>query len=102
MKIHAPFEKLCEIAEDMKMKMPIQENDLDIKPWLERKLPSLYRLIKRNDPFVVRNATVKEERNFFVDTFDKARLKEFVGYSNENEFFSPAERSRFAFYYVHI
>ena len=97
MKIHAPFEELCDIAEDMKMKMPIQENDVVIKTWLEKTVPSVDKLIKNSDPFVVKNATVKEEPNFFVATFDKARLREFIGSSNKDEFFSPAERSRLVF-----
>ena len=79
------------------MKMPIQENDVVIKTWTEKNFPSLDKLMKESDPFVVRNATVKEEPNFFVATFDKARRVEFIGSSNQDEFFSPAERSRFAF-----
>ena len=101
-KIHAPFDELCDIAEDMKMKMPIQENDVVIKTWLQKTLPSLDQLIKRSDPFVVRDSTVKEEPNFFVATFDKARLKEYIGSSNRDEFFSPAERSRFVYRFMQI
>ena len=97
-KIHAPFDELCDIAEDMKMKMPIQENDVVIKTWLQKNLPSAHELLKKSDPFIVRGATVKEEPNFFVATFDKARLGEFIGSANQDEFFSPAERSRFVLY----
>ena len=93
-KIHAPFDELCEIAEDMKMKMPIQENDVVVKTWMQKHMPSLDAWLKKVDPFVVHNGTVKEEPNFFVATFEKAHLKDFIGSSNEDEFFSPAERSR--------
>lgn len=95
MKIHAPFDDLCDIAEDMKMKLPIKENDVVIKSWLQQNLPSVHQFIKKNDPFVVKDSTVKEEPNFFVATFDKSRLSEYIGSSNRDEFFSPAERSRF-------
>ena len=80
------------------MKMPIQENDVVIRTWLEKNVPSVNKLLKNSDPFLVRDATVKEEPNFFVATFDKARLSEFIGSANKDEFFSPAERSRFALY----
>ena len=83
------------------MKMPTKENDVVIKTWLEKNLPSVDKLVKNSDPFVVKDATVKEEPNFFVATFDRARLKEFYGSSNQDEFFSPAERSRFASHYIH-
>lgn len=97
-KIHAPFDELCDIAEDMKMKMPIQENDVVIRTWLEKNVPSVNKLLKNSDPFLVRDPTVKEEPNFFVATFDKARLSEFIGSANKDEFFSPAERSRLVYY----
>ncbi|XP_065066302.1 anoctamin-4-like isoform X2 [Rhopilema esculentum] len=97
-KIHAPFDELLDIAEDMKMKMPIQENDVVITSWVQKNLPWLDRAIKKNDPFVVRDSYVKEEPNFFVATFDKFRLKDFIGSSNQDEFFSPAERSRLVYY----
>eukprot|EP00794_Sanderia_malayensis_P008843 gene8843-9791_t len=98
LKIHAPFELLCDIAEDMHMKMPIQENDVEIKTWFEKHLPSVNNAIKRSDPFVVRDKTVKEEPNFFVATFHKNRLRDFIGSSDQTEFFSSAERSRLVYY----
>ncbi len=82
------------MAEDMKMKMPIQENDVEIKTWFESSLPYLYGMYRKYDPFIVVDRKVKQEPNFFVATFDKARLKDYIGSSNEEEFFSSAERSR--------
>ncbi|XP_066910588.1 anoctamin-4-like isoform X4 [Clytia hemisphaerica] len=95
-KVHAPFDLLCDTAEDMKIKMPVKENDINIPAWYENY--SVINTIKNLDPFIIREPKTVDEKLFFVATFDKDRLKEFVGHENQDTFFSPAERSRIVYF----
>ena len=80
----------------MKMKMPVQENDINIKSWYEDF--GVYKTMKRLDPFVIRDPKTVEEKLFFVANFDDDRISEFVGNEDQATFFSPAERSRLVFF----
>lgn len=80
----------------MKMKMPVQENDINIKSWYEDF--GIYQTLKRLDPFVIRNPKTVEEKLFFVANFDDERLNEFVGHEDPATFFSSAERSRLVYF----
>ena len=59
--VHAAFEVLCDTAKDMKIKMPIKENNIKIKPWYESFL-GIYDVVKSVDPFVIKNPTTIEEK----------------------------------------
>ena len=80
------------------MKMPIMENDIEIKTWMGKKFPSLLDWLSNHNPFVVHDRTSKTEPNFFVPTFDKDRMKEFIDYDKPDIFFSSTERSRLVYY----
>ena len=82
----------------MKMKMPIMINDIEIKTWFESEFPNMVKWMNDNDPFVVRDKTVKEDANYFVGHFDKSRLDDFIGHENKTEFFSSAVRNRLIHY----
>lgn len=97
MKIHAPFDLLCDTAEDMKMKMPIRENDIVIRPWYETFL-GIYDTMKKIDPFELRNGATNPGKNYFVTHFDKERLQDYIGHKNPDTFFTAAERSRLVYY----
>ena len=97
-KIHAPFDVLCDTAEDMNMKMPTRESDILIPEWYESAFPGLMKFMRSWDPFSVSDSTVEKEVHYFVAKFDKERQGEFINFDQPDQFFSPAERSRLVYY----
>ncbi|XP_070544484.1 anoctamin-4-like isoform X5 [Ptychodera flava] len=89
-KIHANWEVLTTAAETMKLKMPIQENDIEEDGTLTccDKMPN---------PFALSEEYIKPEPNSFTCAFVKDRQEEFIGIENKDDFFSPAERSRMVY-----
>jgi len=95
-KIYAPFEVLCETAEDMNTKMPTAENDIHIRAWYQKN--AVYRFFERNDPFLIKDAHIKPSKNYFVAPFDTDRLSEFINHDKPDLFFSDCERARLVYY----
>ena len=68
LKIHAPIETLYDCAEDLKMKMPTKESDIQIKEWYQD--IGLWKFVKQIDIFRVRNPEIHEGRKYFVLPFE--------------------------------
>nr|XP_006823057.1 PREDICTED: anoctamin-4-like [Saccoglossus kowalevskii] len=89
-KVHAPWQKLTEVAEGMKVKMPIQENDIENNDMEEccRRIPN---------PFELSNEFIPEEKDVFTCVFVQSRQTEYIGHEDHDKFFTPAERSRIVY-----
>ena len=72
-KIHAPFEILCQKAEEMRVKIPTAENDIDIRLWYQD--ISYYRYLSDRNPFRIKNSTIEKKKEYFVATFIMKDLK---------------------------
>lgn len=71
--IHAPWSVLAKHAEEMHLKVPFKENDVEIKKsWLETKLKD-----KRN-PLMIQDPTFKAREDFFMANFRQDRFEKFV------------------------
>lgn len=58
----------------------------------------IWDLLQKIDPFRIKNPVTREPSNYFVATFTKSRLKEFVNHDKPWLFFSTVERSRLVYH----
>ncbi|XP_072017851.1 anoctamin-4-like isoform X2 [Amphiura filiformis] len=86
-KIHVPWDTMLRYAEELKYKMPIQDNDIDEEVTL------LSCLQKIPTPFELSEEFIKPEPNYFTAAFTRERISDFIMESEET-FFTHAERSR--------
>ncbi|XP_067044600.1 anoctamin-4-like [Acropora muricata] len=94
-KIHGPWETLCNTAEEMMMQMPIKESDIDTVNWYEKHVRKGIRdMITKNNPLEIHDSSIANKRNYFMVYFKKDRLDMFVGHERKETFFSPTDRSR--------
>lgn len=89
-KVHAPWKVLAEGAEEMLMKMPIKENDMDTRDWAER----CFGGIGIRSPFELRADELPEQPNYFTCAFRRDKLESFLIPENRDDFFTYAQRSR--------
>ena len=90
-KIYAPFDWLCQEAQEMRVKMPTKENDIDIRPWYQK--TSWYAHLADCNPFKVKNSTFEKEKDYFVADFCKEKLQKYSNHDNRDRFFTSSERS---------
>ncbi|KAJ7340370.1 Anoctamin-4 [Desmophyllum pertusum] len=94
-KIHAPWDTLSSTAEEIMMKMPIKESDIQTKNWYEKHVgQNIRNMVDRNNPFEIHDSSIINRRNYFMGYFRKDRLELYVGHQNKDTFFSRTERSR--------
>ena len=94
-KLHGPWEVLANCAENMMMKMPIKEYDIDIKSWSEKYMSvDVQQTVFRYNPFVIHDSTIPKPKSYFVAYFQKDRLSQFIGGHDKANFFPKPERSR--------
>ncbi|XP_073240805.1 anoctamin-5-like [Porites lutea] len=89
-KVHAPWKVLTKGAEEMLMKMPIKENDLDTRDWTER----CFDTIGIRNPFELRVGELPEEPNYFTCAFRRDKMDKFLIPDNRDDFFTSAQRSK--------
>ena len=78
---------LAKHAEEIHLKVPFKENDVEIKKsWLETKLKD-----KRN-PLMIQDPTFKAREDFFMANFRQDRFEKFVKNDHIEEFFDNIDR----------
>ncbi|KAK2883096.1 anoctamin-6 [Channa argus] len=90
-KVHMPWDVLCTYAEVLHIKLPIQANDLSSRPSPWRFLSCITKHFYPNEDLI------GKEAEFFTAPFEKDRLEYFY-MKDKDLFFTPAMRSRMAFY----
>ncbi|KAK2858946.1 hypothetical protein Q5P01_003566 [Channa striata] len=90
-KVHMPWDVLCTYAEVLHIKLPIQPNDLSSRPSPWRFLSCITKHFYPNEDLI------SKESEFFTAPFEKDRLDYFY-IKDRDLFFTPAMRSRMAFY----
>lgn len=93
MLIYAPWELLAKRAEEMRLKMPLQPNDVQFTSLFES-LCGVERVEKlaRLNPLRVRDATVREKTDYFMGHFKDEHLSKFVNHEDKEIFFSTVDR----------
>eukprot|EP00111_Clytia_hemisphaerica_P002798 TCONS_00007881-protein len=88
-KIHIPWKLMCEKAEEYKMKMPLKENEMDIRTFTERMMSKLCWF----NPFEL-EADIPEEQSCYTCAFRMDRIDQFRFPAKKQDFFSNSQRSR--------
>ncbi|XP_068760659.1 anoctamin-4-like [Montipora capricornis] len=91
--VYAPWELLAKSAEEMRLKVPIQPNDVLIRSPLEslcgaKQISKLANL----DPLRVHDATIREKGDYFMGRFKEEHQTKFVNYEDKEIFFSTVDR----------
>ncbi|XP_041933898.1 anoctamin-6 [Alosa sapidissima] len=87
-KVHMPWDVLCTYAEVLHIKLPIQANDMASKP-------SPFNCLTKY--FYPSEDVIAKETEYFTAPFEKNRLEYFY-IKDKDQFFTPAMRSRMAYY----
>lgn len=90
-KVHMPWDVLCTYAEVLHIKVPIQPNDLSSRPSPWRYFTCITKHFYPNEDLITKEA------EFFTAPFEKDRLEYFY-IKDKDVFFTPAMRSRMAYY----
>ncbi|XP_073246444.1 anoctamin-4-like isoform X2 [Porites lutea] len=91
--IHATWEFLSRRAEKMRLKIPLQPNDVEFPSLLESWCgPKRIEALKRCDPLRVHDATVREKGDYFVGRFQQEQLEKYINYEDKDIFFSTVDR----------
>lgn len=92
--IHAPWDVLAQNAERIKLKVPLQVNDVVFTNWLEDIIgTSRVEKLNSKNPLVVHDSTLEEKPNFFMAQFVQDHLNEYVNYEDKEGFFSVTDRN---------
>ena len=93
MLIYAPWELLARRAEEMRLKVPLQPNDVQFKSLLESLCgPERVEKLASLDPLRLRDPTVREKTDYFMGRFKEEHLTEFVNHEDKEIFFSTVDR----------
>ena len=91
--IHAPWELLARRAEEMKLKVPLEPNDVHFSSWLESVLgDERIKKLKRMNPLSVKEATVRHKPDYFMGRFKEDLLTKYANHEDRDGFFSIGDR----------
>ena len=89
-KVHAPWRVLAREAEKAKLKVPLQESDIDMTSW--HNTFGMKAKLKAIDPMEIRDGTIEEKREFFMAYFQRRHLDSYLGNENKDTFFDTKDR----------
>jgi len=92
--LYAPFDVLCDTAEDVSLRLPTVPNDIEVNVWYDSTLNKFWNWWDKKDPFKIQRSFFPTTKCYFSDIFDKNRLKEFHNGSKKDKLFTQIERSR--------
>jgi hypothetical protein len=87
-KVHAPWTTLMKEAEELLLKMPVEENNYIHKSWWQRAVENMRFSVK--SPL---NHGLEDVQMYISLPFSKKNEKKFIGVKNHDTFFTPAQRS---------
>ncbi|XP_046854915.1 anoctamin-4-like isoform X3 [Xenia sp. Carnegie-2017] len=94
-KIHAPWEVLTKMAEEMFLRMPLQKSDIKIPSTLETVFgEQLVAKFNNANPLEYERRITPDDVMYFTAYFTKEHEAEFVGIDNHDTFFTPTDRVR--------
>ena len=92
--IRAPWEVLAQNAERIKLKVPLQVNDVVFTNWLEDIIgASRVEKLNSKNPLAVHDSNLEEKSSFFMAPFMEDHLKEYVNHEDKEGFFSVTDRN---------
>lgn len=97
-RVFASFDLLCDVAEDLNVRLPTVENDIQVTVWYDKALQKIRDWWDGIDPFKVENSYFPKEKLYFADLFDKNRRSEFLNGNNKAKLFCQMERTRLVSY----
>jgi len=89
LKVHGTHMALLAGADEMLLRMPIRENNLERSTFRER----VFDFLKVRDPFEPVIPQHLEIDNYFTAPFKLARKENYIGWDDEKNFFTTAQRS---------
>ncbi|XP_008469599.2 anoctamin-7-like [Diaphorina citri] len=90
-KIHAPWSVLCQYAEELNMRAPLQANVNPILNWSEHLLQTL------RIPNIMSQDVPNKPTDYFTGPFRRSKIHKYVGSDNQATFFSNAQRIRIVY-----
>ncbi|XP_057314546.1 anoctamin-4-like isoform X2 [Hydractinia symbiolongicarpus] len=91
-KIHIPWNLMCKGAEELRMKMPLKEEDLDARTFSEKLTEAICCCC--TNPFELDEHDIPELLNCYTCEFRRDRMDKYIFPENKEDFFSSAQRSR--------
>ncbi|RWS22487.1 anoctamin-7-like protein, partial [Leptotrombidium deliense] len=90
-KIHVPWDKMCEYAEILNFRSPIEVQTIKEVEGSEKFFQKL------RIPNIMSQTVPNEPTDYYTTPFRKSKLNRYIGYENQAEFFSKIERIRVAY-----
>ncbi|XP_064611439.1 anoctamin-7-like [Liolophura sinensis] len=87
-KLHAPWSVLCEWAEHLSMRAPLQAHPNPSNDWSGKLLAKL------KVPNIMYQEVPNTPLDYYTCAFKKSKMERFLGIENKETFFNPRDRSR--------
>ena len=83
------------MAEEMFLRMPLQESDIEIHTTLENIFGVQFMdKVRQSNPMAIDRSIIPKDKMYFTGYFTEEHKVQFMGVDNQETFFSPTERIR--------